>query len=44
MASRREAFLKSQSGGPSSQARKPAGDNTLQRLTAGALNKNNNFG
>ena len=44
MASRREAFLKSQSGGPASQASKPAGDQTLARLTAATLNKNNNFG
>ena len=44
MASRREAFLKSQAGGPSAPAAKPKGDNTLARLSAGALNKNNNFG
>lgn len=42
MAQRREAFLKSQSGGPATgqggQAR-PRGDQTMARLTAGALNR-----
>ena len=38
MASRREAFLKNQAGGPTSTAA-PRGDNTLSRLGAGALAK-----
>jgi hypothetical protein len=40
MASRREAFLKNQSGGPTSSAGSLGGDDTLTRLGAQALSKN----
>lgn len=40
MASRREAFLKNQAGGPTSTAAPRGGDDTLSRLGAGALAKN----
>lgn len=39
MASRREAYLKSQSGGPTSQSAPSGGDDTLARLAQGAMNK-----
>jgi len=41
MAQRREAFLKSQSGGPASAPNAQAGDDTLARLSASALAKRN---
>ena len=40
MAQRREAFLKSQSGGPASAPASRGGDDTLMRLGATALSKN----
>ena len=39
MAAKREAFLKSQTGGATSEAAAPAQDDTLARLAQGALNK-----
>tara|TARA_Y100000287_G_scaffold105848_1_gene84869 strand:+ start:271 stop:1287 length:1017 start_codon:yes stop_codon:yes gene_type:complete len=39
MAARREAYLRSQSGGPTSQAAETGGDDTLARLAANAMNK-----
>jgi hypothetical protein len=39
MAARREAYLKSQSGGPTSQSAPRGGDDTLARLAQGAMNK-----
>lgn len=39
MASRREAYLKNQSGGPTSQQAAQSGDDTLARLAQGAMNK-----
>ena len=39
MAGRREAYLRSQAGGPTSQAAETGGDDTLARLAAGAMNR-----
>lgn len=39
MANRREAYLRSQSGGPTSQAAETGGDDTLARLAQSAMNK-----
>lgn len=39
MASRREAYLRSQSGGPTSEAAASGQDDTLARLAMGAMNK-----
>lgn len=39
MANRREAYLRSQSGGPTSEAAATGGDDTLARLAAGAMSR-----